>query len=63
MQDNGIGLPGKQEFPGAGIGLTLCRKIVLNHKGDIYSESKENEGTRVHIILPARQDATTSFPA
>ena len=70
VQDNGIGfnqqyadqvftifqrLHGKQDFTGTGIGLALCKKIVYHHKGDIYAESQENEGTAFHVILPARQ--------
>ena len=65
--DNGIGfrqefaekifsifqrLHGKSEFPGTGIGLALCKKIVENHSGIIFANSKENEGTSMHVILP-----------
>jgi two-component system CheB/CheR fusion protein len=70
VQDTGIGfnqqyadqvftifqrLHGKQDFTGTGIGLALCKKIAYHHKGDIYAESQENEGTAFHVILPARQ--------
>lgn len=68
--DNGIGfdlkyssqifeifrrLHGVGEFQGAGIGLSLCRKIVQNHKGIIYPESEEGKGTTFCIILPVGQ--------
>lgn len=70
IRDNGIGFPqefadqifvifqrlnDKQDYPGTGIGLALCRKIVRNHYGEIYAESKENEGSVFYVILPARQ--------
>lgn len=66
-KDNGIGfrqeyaekifrpfvrLHGKSEYPGNGIGLALCRNIVDNHRGVIYAESQENEGSRFIILLP-----------
>ncbi|MFN2440426.1 MAG: ATP-binding protein, partial [Chitinophagaceae bacterium] len=70
IKDNGIGfnqkyadqiftifqrLNGYNEYAGTGIGLAMCRKIALNHGGEIYAEGKENEGAVFHIILPARQ--------
>ena len=39
----------KQE--GSGIGLSLCRQIILAHHGYIKAESKEGHGTRISIIL------------
>lgn len=42
----------KHAYPGSGIGLALCRKIVDNHRGYIFAASREGEGTTVHIILP-----------
>ena len=70
LSDNGIGFePGqseqifglfkrlnnKQLYSGSGIGLALCRKVVENHKGKVFAEGKENEGTSFHILLPERQ--------
>ncbi|MEO8172699.1 MAG: ATP-binding protein [Sediminibacterium sp.] len=70
VADNGIGfeqqyaekifqlfqrLEGKSEYPGTGIGLSICRKIVSNHKGQIFAESKPGEGTTFSIILPKDQ--------
>lgn len=70
VSDNGIGfeqqyaerifqlfqrLEGKSEYPGTGIGLSICRKIVTNHKGQIFAESKPGEGTTFSIILPKDQ--------
>jgi two-component system, chemotaxis family, CheB/CheR fusion protein len=67
FKDNGIGfnpefsekifvifqrLNGRSEYEGTGIGLTICRKIVLNHYGIIFANSKEDEGSEFNIILP-----------
>lgn len=68
VSDNGIGfnqsnaeqifevfkrLHNKDTYPGSGIGLALCRKIVINHQGDIFAEGMENMGSVFHAILPA----------
>lgn len=37
---------------GHGIGLSICKKIIDNHKGDIEVESKLNQGTTFRIKLP-----------
>ncbi len=37
---------------GAGLGLTLAKKIIENHKGEISIKSEENKGTNVQISLP-----------
>jgi signal transduction histidine kinase len=44
-----------QEFAGTGIGLALCKKIIINHHGEIYASSKLNEGAAFHVILPVKQ--------
>ncbi len=36
-----------------GLGLTLVKLIVEHHKGQIFAESKVNEGTSMTLILPA----------
>ena len=35
-----------------GLGLTLTRNIIKNHKGFIDVESKKNKGTQFRIVLP-----------
>lgn len=45
-------LHAKEDYPGTGIGLALCKKIVLNHNGLIFGESHEGAGALFHIILP-----------
>lgn len=42
-------------YPGSGIGLALCKKIILNHHGVIWAEGKDKVGAIFHIILPAAQ--------
>ena len=70
VKDNGIGfdetyairifqifqrLHGKSEYPGSGIGLAICKKIIEHHRGIIYAESKEGEGATFVFILPEKQ--------
>ncbi|HMJ70413.1 MAG TPA: ATP-binding protein [Cyclobacteriaceae bacterium] len=72
FEDNGIGFDQKyatqiftifqrlnpmREFSGTGIGLALCKKIVLNHRGDIFAVSEEGKGSTFKVILPERQIA------
>jgi len=74
FSDNGIGfsnefsekifeifqrLNPRSSYSGSGIGLSICRKIVLNHGGLIFADSIEDQGTSFHIILPVSNDTTT----
>jgi light-regulated signal transduction histidine kinase (bacteriophytochrome) len=70
FNDNGIGfndeyseqifglfkrLNDKQFYPGSGIGLALCKKVVENHRGEIIAQGKENEGASFLVYLPEKQ--------
>jgi len=63
IQDSGCGIPQDQlesiydpfvtsKTRGAGIGLTMVHKIVLNHHGEITIRSEVNKGTLVSIQVP-----------
>ncbi|MDD5721460.1 MAG: HAMP domain-containing sensor histidine kinase [Candidatus Pacebacteria bacterium] len=74
ISDSGVGIPKSiierifdpffrgdkaRNADGAGLGLTLSKKIVENHKGTISIKSQENKGTSVTISLPISE---ASFP-
>lgn len=69
VEDNGIGikeehfdkifkpferLHGRSIYEGTGIGLTICRKIVARHGGEIMVKRQPN-GVAFQIILPEKQ--------
>lgn len=67
VSDNGIGfnpefneqifglfqrLHGKNEYPGTGIGLSICKKIIENHNGVMTASGEAGKGATFHIYIP-----------
>ncbi|HET9870076.1 MAG TPA: ATP-binding protein, partial [bacterium] len=44
----------REEFPGAGLGLAVCRKSVDIHGGRIWCESEPGKGSSFYFSIPAK---------
>lgn len=75
IDDNGIGvderfkdrifaifqrLHTRSEYPGTGLGLALCRKIVDRHGGEVWLEKSSPAGSRFCFTLPASSSTSSS---
>ena len=69
VRDNGIGIEAQhldhifmvfkrlhstEQYPGTGIGLAVCKKVVNLHGGEIWAESAVGKGTTIHFTLPRK---------
>jgi light-regulated signal transduction histidine kinase (bacteriophytochrome) len=67
VKDNGIGfeqkysedifniftrLHGLADYAGSGVGLSIVRRVVENHRGYIWANSRQGEGSTFSVLLP-----------
>jgi light-regulated signal transduction histidine kinase (bacteriophytochrome) len=78
VEDNGVGFDMKyasrifhpfqrlhsvKDYPGTGMGLAICQKIVERHGGTISAESAPGRGSAFKVLLPSRSEAEAAASA
>lgn len=76
VKDNGIGiqkeyadklftifqrLNSKEKYPGTGMGLAICKKIVEKHRGKIWFESEFGKGTTFYFTIKQTAEKNAPF--
>jgi len=46
----------KEVGQGTGLGLSICYGIIQEHRGRIWAESREGEGTTFHVQIPVQEE-------
>ncbi|GAA4453295.1 hypothetical protein GCM10023189_18130 [Nibrella saemangeumensis] len=77
VSDNGIGfeekhqerifqifqrLHGRSQYPGSGIGLAICRRVVERHQGLLTASSQPGQGATFRIYLPVMSEEAPARP-
>ena len=75
IEDNGIGIESKyfdrlynifyrlhtkEEYPGTGIGLPICKKIVQRYGGKVWVESELGKGSTFYFSIPIKKSKSSA---